>query len=68
MSEADVPELSTLITCKGTYELLPTFFNITGSSLEAGITVKSPAVPTNKLNPSLPDFLFKKPPDALYMS
>ena len=52
MSAALVPEFNTLITCKGTYELLATFFNTTGFSLAAGITVKSPAVPTNKLKPS----------------
>ena len=68
ISEAEVPVAKTLITCKGTYELLPTFFKSTGSSLEAGITLISPAVPTNKLKPSLPDFKFAAPPLPLYIS
>ena len=68
MSEAVVSVLNTLITCKGTYELLPTFFSITGSSLEAGITFILPPVPTNKLKPSFPCLLFITPPLPLYIS
>ena len=68
ISAADVPESNTLATCKGTYELLATFFNTTAFSLAAGITVKSPAVPTNKLKPSFPCLLFTLPPLPLYNS